>query len=356
MKRATIILSILLIGLACGGDDGTPTIPFELAGVADVEALAPKTTVQVGEAISLTAIARDARGKTITGKLFRWQSTASMLVGVSASGLIEARSPGQATITATETVTGIHGSVDIVSTTPTRIPGSILALGYDTLLTPITTTTIAMVDTARSGMDLRVGIVHVASADLSGGSARRSNWPLLAAMTECETGDVWATENSNVYHGDILWRVDPPTAIATSQEEIDIGPANVTSTLCEPTGSLLLVTTFAGFTDLYRYTPGSGTQRVYQYFSDFLLGAARSPAGSIYVTTKESHSDAGSPISLMTMNPTTFALTPATLSTLPQVEDLMFKGDRLFGFSGSDLVEIDINTGVVTELRSTTRP
>ena len=78
----------------CGGDD--PVSPT----VASIDVTAPKQTIAVGEAVQLTATARDANGMTIGGAQFTYTSSAAGVVSVSSNGRVIGVSSGSATITA----------------------------------------------------------------------------------------------------------------------------------------------------------------------------------------------------------------------------------------------------------------
>jgi hypothetical protein len=310
----------------------------------------------VGGNISLTATAKDAGGKTLDGKSFRWESAAPMLVKVSDTGAVLSTSPVTATVTATETVSGIRGSANIISTAPARILGSILILGSDTQVAQITTTKIIMLDTVSSTLDLRIGIVHVATSDKDDGNVLRANWPLLGAATECPSGELWGTSNADGTQSSTLWRIDPRTAVVISKATIDIGPDAAISLACESTGSLLIVGVFGGMTSVYRYTPGVGTQVVSRLTPDYILGIARSPTGVMYATVRDNFVPP-SPQRLMTLNTSTGVLTRVGNQTsTAQVLSPIFRGTRLLGISGSALFEVDTQTGATRFLKIISKP
>ena len=90
----------LLLCAACsgGGDkSGTTTGP---AVVASVQLNAAVTTIAVGGTTTITAIALDASGNSVTGQSVVWQS-ANAGVATVAAGLVTGVSPGTVTITAT---------------------------------------------------------------------------------------------------------------------------------------------------------------------------------------------------------------------------------------------------------------
>lgn len=139
--KYTLLAGLLLLA-ACGGggDKGGSTGP---AVVASVQLNAPSTTIAVGGTTTLTAIALDASGNSITGQTVVWTSSAPTIASV-AGGLVTGVAPGTATITAT--------------------------VGTKSSATTITVT--APISTACSGvtpLSLGVGVVHTLT------TAERSN-------------------------------------------------------------------------------------------------------------------------------------------------------------------------------------
>jgi glucose/arabinose dehydrogenase len=74
----------------------------------------PTTTLQAGQSVQLSAVAQDASGAVLEGHTFQWSTSDSTVGAVSSSGVVSARSEGQAEISAT--TEGITGSV-VVSVT-----------------------------------------------------------------------------------------------------------------------------------------------------------------------------------------------------------------------------------------------
>ncbi len=90
---------------ACGGDGGGAI--QEPRGVNAVTVTAPKTTVESGQTVQLTATARDAGGTVVEGRTFEWTTADAAVASVSPTGLVTGLNEGQVEIRAiTEGVTG----------------------------------------------------------------------------------------------------------------------------------------------------------------------------------------------------------------------------------------------------------
>jgi uncharacterized protein YjdB len=101
-----VAAGIIAFGMGCGGD-GTGPPP----SVATVVVQAPTgAEVVVGGAQTLSAVAKDAKGNTLTDRITSWSTSDASKVSV-AAGLVTGVALGTATITAT--VDGIAGSVDV---------------------------------------------------------------------------------------------------------------------------------------------------------------------------------------------------------------------------------------------------
>jgi hypothetical protein len=359
MRRLTIALGLCLIACGGSGDSTEPESPGNTTGTAAAVSVSPPTTdVQVGATTQLTATTTDDRGRALSGATYRWSSQAPNLVGVSQGGLVTAFSPGVVRVSA-ESQTSIYTGVGTVTArAPSRITGSFLRIGFDGTLTSATISKVGMADTARAGRDYRLGLAHTADGATDGFTVTRSSWPLLRIVTECTSGQVYASENSTGSNGDRLWSVNPTSLIVTiAADNLSIGPTDITSMTCEQDGAVVLSALFAGFSYMYRYTPGSGVRLIRQYDTDRILGIAQSAGGVLYATVRAlSGSTEGH--RLYTVNATTGALTQvsAQIST-PQVTQLFFRGGRLLGLTDDGtLVEVAVQSGAVTALRSSIVP
>jgi plastocyanin len=100
-------LTILILFSACGGG-GTDVV--EPPGpVTSVTVNSPSTTTTVGGSLQMSALAKDAKGVTVTGQTAAWISSNTSVATVnSSSGLVTGVALGTTTITGT--VSGINGT------------------------------------------------------------------------------------------------------------------------------------------------------------------------------------------------------------------------------------------------------
>jgi uncharacterized protein YjdB len=109
--RLSWTLTLALLATACGSD-------LQPESVAFVRVSAPKTEIEVGETVQLTATAHDQQGDPLEGREFEWSSGIGSVASVSPSGLVTALKKGQSEIRATtETVTGAL----IITVDPARV-------------------------------------------------------------------------------------------------------------------------------------------------------------------------------------------------------------------------------------------
>jgi plastocyanin len=94
MRAAAALTTMAFVFWGCGGDD--PASP----DVGSVQLTAPKQTIAVGEAVQLSASARDANGGVIGGVTFMYESQATSILNVSATGRVIGVAPGTASVTA----------------------------------------------------------------------------------------------------------------------------------------------------------------------------------------------------------------------------------------------------------------
>ncbi|MFW6079901.1 MAG: Ig-like domain-containing protein, partial [Gemmatimonadota bacterium] len=130
-RRSTIAVTLLcaaLAGLAaCGDDEGTtdPTPDPDRVEIAAVE-LSPTTATltEVGATHAFDATANDADGETVDDVAFVWQSSDATVATVDTTGLVTARGPGEAIVTAT--ARGVPGNATVV------VNQAIAGLGFRT--------------------------------------------------------------------------------------------------------------------------------------------------------------------------------------------------------------------------------
>ena len=112
----TVFLVVATCALsACGSDPASPD-------VSTVIATAPKQTIAVGEAVQVTATARDTYGEAISGARITYASSTPTIASVNANGRVIGVAPGSASVTATS------GGVTSAPVTFTVTTGSIAAV------------------------------------------------------------------------------------------------------------------------------------------------------------------------------------------------------------------------------------
>ena len=114
--RTAAILAAILVFTACGASDPAPPAVF------NVIVTAPKQTIAVGEAVQLTATARDVNGLTIGSAKITYTATPTTIVSVNSAGRAIGVAPGSGTITATS------GSVTSPALPITVTSGSVAAV------------------------------------------------------------------------------------------------------------------------------------------------------------------------------------------------------------------------------------
>src|SRR4051812_33919317 len=100
---------LLLAALGACGGDGSATAPGPVATI-DVTPDAP-ALASIGEQVTLTATARDAAGRLVTGKSFTWTAAGSGVATVSAAAIVTAVGEGTAIITAA--TDGVSGNTTV---------------------------------------------------------------------------------------------------------------------------------------------------------------------------------------------------------------------------------------------------
>jgi uncharacterized protein YjdB len=104
----------------------TPAPPAPPAPVAVVEVNPASQTVQIGQAVQLTATPRDAAGNALTGRAIVWTSSNPAVAVVDGSGLVRGVAPGTTTIRATSE--GVTGTAQITVAAP--VPAAPARLVY----------------------------------------------------------------------------------------------------------------------------------------------------------------------------------------------------------------------------------
>ena len=112
----TVFLVVATCALSgCGSDPASPD-------VSTVVATASKQTIAVGEAVQVTATARDTYGETISGARITYASSTPTIASVNANGRVIGVAPGSASVTATS------GGVTSAPVTFTVTTGSVAAV------------------------------------------------------------------------------------------------------------------------------------------------------------------------------------------------------------------------------------
>lgn len=90
------VVAAAAVSLTCG--EGSGPDPNAVARVV----ITPETgSMDTGDSLQLTAVARNANGADLSGKTFAWSTLDTTLVAVSGSGLVRARWPGTARVVST---------------------------------------------------------------------------------------------------------------------------------------------------------------------------------------------------------------------------------------------------------------
>jgi hypothetical protein len=121
--RSALCAALVLPSVFLAGCDD----PVRTPAVASVEITAPSTPMEIGDTVRLTAKARDAVGREVSGRMFTWASSNEAVASVQ-DGLVTGRGPGSATITAS--VDGQQGQVEVV----VRPPAPALVVEPDSFL------------------------------------------------------------------------------------------------------------------------------------------------------------------------------------------------------------------------------
>ncbi len=114
-RRHALAFLAPAIVLACGGggDGGTAPPPVT---VASVSVSLASSTLTPGQTTTASAVARDAQGGTIAGKVATWSSSSSAVATVDGSGTVTAVAAGSAEIVAT--IDGRTGQATVTVTPP----------------------------------------------------------------------------------------------------------------------------------------------------------------------------------------------------------------------------------------------
>ncbi|MBK6489200.1 MAG: Ig-like domain-containing protein [Gemmatimonadetes bacterium] len=205
---ATVSTTGLVTGLSAGtatitatagGTNGTATVTVTVAPINTLEIQPASSSIALGGTVTLTAIARDAQGTSLTGRTITWASLQPAIVTVTTAGVVTGVAAGTATVTASSE--GKTASAAITVTPP-----------------PVAT----------------VAVVLNSSA-LTPGQSTQAVATLRSAQGATLSGRVttWSTTNAGVATVDgsgIVAAVSPGSATITATSEGQSGTAVVTVT------------------------------------------------------------------------------------------------------------------------------
>ncbi|WP_461413180.1 Ig-like domain-containing protein [Gemmatimonas sp.] len=107
--RRLSLLSILALGVACGGDPAAPDVPASVTVAAN-----GSTTIASGSAVQFTVTYRDTKGRAVNNPSVSWSSSDVAVATVAPTGLVIGARAGTATISAV--VNGTTGSSAVTVT------------------------------------------------------------------------------------------------------------------------------------------------------------------------------------------------------------------------------------------------
>lgn len=123
---ATVSGSGLVTGVGAGsttviatseGRTGSASLQVVLVPVASIAVTLGSTTIEKGVTTQATAVARDADGNVLQGRVLAWSTGSGAVANVSATGLVTAVNPGETYVRATSGT--VAGQTDLIVTVPT---------------------------------------------------------------------------------------------------------------------------------------------------------------------------------------------------------------------------------------------
>jgi len=195
LASAALPISCLAIW-SCGGDSsGSPSGPEPSVSSVTVT---PSTVSLplLGDTVRLEAVARDASGSALSGKVFTWSSSLDNVATVSSNGLVTALATGGATISAS--TAGVAGSASV--TVQTSMTGSLRLItttvgrnldldGYTLVLDGSDIGPIGLDDTVTVS-DLETGPHSVALSGLSATCHEFAREPISKSVVAGHTTDI----------------------------------------------------------------------------------------------------------------------------------------------------------------------
>jgi uncharacterized protein YjdB len=107
-----------------GGQNGTSAVTVIVVPVASVTVSPASASVQTGNAVQLTAVARDSAGNTLTGRTMTWSSSNALIATVTSAGLVTGIAAGSATITVTSEGKSGTATITVVVAPPPSACGN----------------------------------------------------------------------------------------------------------------------------------------------------------------------------------------------------------------------------------------
>lgn len=375
IQNKALAAVLLLLAASCGGSGsesppptaglGEPTTPTPPVSKAWTMILGvPKQNIFPGDTAQWKVTVFDQSGAVLPNEPVAWSSGNTSVVSVSTGGLLTGVGVGRTSVSVTVVnKTSIAGS-DIINVNarpappPTRPAGALLRIGGDSILqyeSYLHVSTLIYADTASAGKDVKRGVIHVASAPFVA-PILREDFPFIAAIAECPNGVAYAVSAADNSSSAKLWQIDPTTGYITNPRGLPLDPYTPTGITCDNTNALVIVGNFAGFGSLWRVDSQKGTFNLNSIDEAYRgVGAA----GATYVTTVDQYG-AKFPSNverLATLNTATGVLTQIGAARQAGiVSELAFRGTRLFGVSGSRMVEVNTQTGVISTIRTVTLP
>jgi hypothetical protein len=326
-RQALLSLCTLVFAIACGGDSSGPP------AVATVDVSVPGSNLQVGQQLTLTATARDAKGNALTGRTVTWSSSSTATATVSSGGVVTAVTIGSATITAT--IGGKTGS-QIVTIVPPPVASVTVTLAATTVQAGQTTQATAVLRDASnnvlSGRTVNWSSSNAPIASVSATglvTALAAGSATIIATAESQSGSATLTVSAgNPADAPQITAVTPTTLVegqsatitgtkfgaSASENVVRVAgvAASVTSASptslqiivpklnCKPAQTINLDVTVAGntstprpqaFTPATSFTLAQGQQQMIATPSDFCLQFASTSAAETYLIGVQSVSE-----------------------------------------------------------------
>jgi len=184
--------------VACGGGGGGGSEPVRTT--TSVTVTSPTRTPKQGDAVQLTAVARDQFGDVMPGTSATWSSSAPSVATVSATGLLQAVAGG--TVVVTATINGVPGTLSLTITP--RVTTTVTVTGPN--LTPQVGESVQLVAVARDQFGDVIPDTTATWSSSDPGIATISGTGLLQTLTP---GAVLATATINGVSSSLSLAVSP---------------------------------------------------------------------------------------------------------------------------------------------------